>query len=195
MRPIDIDQDLSTIVLGTMRSPGLCVLSGHDRVKNWDVQKAKGQSGASNSLNGDDPGTFKATFFLADDRAPEDGPSQFDVWEEFQRLIESTTNGPAPFALPIYHPDLARNLFTEVSNGGVSGMLHDGKGGASVVVTFKEYKPAKAKPTAKAQGKASAGGVAPGGAPGVAGGAPPRPDPNAAAKAELAALLAEARQP
>lgn len=175
------------IVLGNMRSPGTCTLSGHDRTKNWDIKAAKGLAGASSSLNGDDVGQFDVEFYLADQ-------ADFDAWDDFQRLIESTTNGPKPFALPIYHPDLARNHFTEVTNGGVGGVRHDGRGGRLVKVKFLEYKPPKPKPIAKATAKPG-GKVATGGGGEFGPPPPPKPDPNADAKRELAALLEEARRP
>ena len=106
--PRDIDLELSTILLSTFRSPGVVKLAGHDRPKRWTVKSAKGSTGASMTLEGDDPASFTATFFLSDDRT-DGGRSQFDEWDAFQRLIESTTSVPKPFALPIYHPDLARN--------------------------------------------------------------------------------------
>lgn len=174
------------IILGTTDSPGVVTLSGHDRNEAWDIQAAKGQTGASSKLNGKPIGQFQASFFLADDE-------DFARWEDFQRLIESTTNGPQPVALPIYNPDLARNHFTEVSNGGIGGMLHDGKGGRTVVVKFLEYRPPKPKKTAKAKAKPSAGVAGGGGQFGPP--PPPKADPNADAKRELAALLAEARRP
>ncbi len=202
MRPSEQDGELSTIVLGTTRSPGSCTISGHDRVKAWDVQAAKGQTGASSNLDGDPVGQFQVSFYLADDGGNGDGPTDFDRWDEFQRLIESMTNGPTPFALPIYHPDLARNRFTEVSNASVGGMIHDGRGGATVIVKFIEYKPPKKKKTstavAKPAGKVARGGSR-GGSPAAwaaLGASPPeKPDPNADAKRELAGLVEEARKP
>lgn len=186
------DEELATIVLGTVRSPGVVTLSGHDRTKQWDVAAAKGQTGASSKLDGDPIGQFQASFYLADDGANGEGPSQFDRWDEFQRLIESTTSGPTPIALPIYHPDLARNHFTEVSNGGVGGRIHDGRGGVIVIVKFIEYKPPKPKPVVKAKAKPGAPIVMsdPHGDP-----HPPKPDPNAAAKRELTGLVEDARRP
>jgi hypothetical protein len=184
--PYEQADDLDYIVLGYTPSPGRVVLSGHDRWKNWDIQKAKGTVGATSKLNGDDVGSFTATFYLAHDDLGDNETNDFDRWEEFQRLIESMTAGPTPTALPIYHPDLARNKFAEVSSGGIGGLVHDGKGGATVVVKFVEYKPPK--PKAAAGAKAKPGASAPGGAPKKA-------DPNAAAKAELAALVAEAKKP
>jgi hypothetical protein len=184
--PYEQDADLDSIVLGDKFSPGRVVLSGHDRAKSWDVQSAKGTTGATSKLNGDPIGTFTATFFLAHDDLSDTETNEFDQWEEFQRVLESMTAGPTPIALPIYHRDLARNKFTEVSVASIGGMVHDGRGGASVVVKFIEYKPAKPKPAAGA--KAKPGATTPGGAP-------KKPDPNAAAKAELAALVAEAKKP
>jgi hypothetical protein len=70
-------------------------------------------------------------------------------------------------------------------------MLHDGRGGATVLVKFIEYRPPKPKPTAKAQPKP--GGTSAGARTGVT--TVERPDPNAAAKARLNELLAEARKP
>lgn len=179
--PIDIDDLLSVIVLGTTTSPGVVKLSGHDRNKDWDNQKAKGSTGASSKLNGDPIEPFTCTFTLAGDG--QDEVDDFERWEEFQRLIESTTNGPKPVALSIFHPDLARQRITKVTNAGVGGMVHDGKGGATVVVKFQEYKPPKPKPVAKATAKGGSTAKA------------AAPDPNAARKAELAALYDEATKP
>jgi hypothetical protein len=192
MLPYQFDEQYSALVLGTMRSPGKVTLSGHDREKAWDVKAAKGQAGASTTLNGDPVGQFDAEFELMSDGTDEAGLSDFDRWEDFQRLLESCVNGPKPTALPVYHPDLARNHFTEVTVKKIGGMVHDGRGGAKVKVSFLEYKPAKPKPAAKAQAKPGANPAA-----GAAGGGtkPQKPDPNAAAKRELEGLLAVARAP
>src|SRR6188768_1877078 len=151
MRPTDDEIEYSTLVVGTMRSPGVVTLDGHERVKNWQTVDAKGTTGASSTLNGNPIGKFSASFYLVDDGTEE--RSQFDAWQSFERLIKSTTDGAKPFALPIYHPDLARNLFTEVCNAGVGPMKYDGKGGATIVVKFIEFKPPKPKPAAKAAAK------------------------------------------
>lgn len=185
MVPFFHDELFSKLLLGTVKSPGKVVLSGHERNPKWDVQAAKGSTGASTTLNDPNPvGSFTATFYLSAEN--EDGGNDFELWDEFQKLIESTTQGTKPFALPIYHPDLARNRYTNVTNAGVGGMLHDGQGGASVAVKFQEYRPAKPKPAAKptAKGASSTPGKGANSA---------KPDPNAKAKAELAALLAEAK--
>ncbi len=183
--PREISDDLTCVILGTMRSPGKATVSGHDRDKAWDVKGAKGQVGASSSKQGDPIGTFSVLFELAED-------DDFIVWEDFQRLLESIVDGATPKALPIYHPALARQKFTEVSVKTIGGMIYDDMGGASVTVKFIEYKPPKPKPAAKAQPKRYAeteGDIGTGrrvAAP---------EDPNAAAKRELAGLLTEAKKP
>lgn len=163
-----------SIILGGTASPGVVTLSNCDRKHNWDVQTPKGQTGAVTVNRGPANGSFTATFYLADD---------VDVtgWDTFSALIASTVEGPKPKALSVYHPDLARNKITDVVCESLGILNHDGKGGASVTVKFLEFRPPKPKPAAKA-----AAGV-----PAKA----KRLDPNAAAKAELAALLEQAKAP
>jgi len=156
------------------------------------VKAAKGQTGASSSKQGDPIGKFSILFELADDGDNGDAPGDFDVWDEFQRLLESIVDGPTPKALPIYHPDLALNHYTEVSVESIGGRIHDRLGGASHTVKFIEYKPPKPKPAAKAQPKpyaATEGDI------GTGRRVSEREDPNAAAKREVAGLLTEAKRP
>ncbi len=189
-RPLENADALNVVVLGTTTSPGKVTITGHDRKENWDTQKAKGNVGATNKLNGADPGDFTCSFYLAGDGYGTDfaQSNDFDDWETFQKLVDSLTSGPKPIALPIYHPALARQKFTEVSKGMVGGMTYDGLGGATVVVQFKEYKPAKPKPVAAATGKPRGGSR--GGNSAIL-----ADDPNAAAKRQLAALVEEANKP
>ena len=108
-------------------------------------------------------------------------------------MIESTTNGPKPTALPIYHPDLARNGFTSVVKSSISGLQYDGRGGATVVVEFIEYRPPKPKPAAKAQPKPAEPVTYANTNEGPR--SPPPEDPNAAAKKELSGLVDQASAP
>lgn len=178
LSPSDAPELYQSILLGTAVSPGVVALSGHDRNKAWDIQEAKGTTGATTKLKGDPVGQFQASFYLADndDRA---------AWAEFKRVVESTTNGPEPLALPIYHPDLAANGFTEVVQAGIGGMVHDDRGGSTVIVKFIEYSPPKPKPARSARASASANDA----------GTEEEYDPNAARRAELAALYEEANRP
>ncbi len=179
MLPYLYDEEYSVLILGDTVSPGkFVILSGIGRPKNWDIQAPKGTTGANTRLNGDKPRLIKTRFDLS-------SQEDFDRWESFARLVDSMTSGPAPFALPVYHPDMARDGVTELTNGGLGETTHDGKGGVSHFVDFLEYRPSKpkvtGKPTAKTAGKTT--------------GKPSKPDPNAAAKAQLAALVAEAKAP
>lgn len=184
MRPYDFPEAYSRIILGTTPSPGTVTLTAVGRPKNWNIQRAKGSTGASTSLEGDDPGEFTADFYLADDS---DG-SQFNDWEVFQRLLESTVNGPTPKALPVYHPDLARAGYSEVTLKGISGPVHDGRGGATYTVQFLEFLPPKPKPPRKPKAAPPSDGS------GEEFG-PPLPDPNREAKERLAALVDQASEP
>jgi len=166
----------ATIRLGDTTSPGRVTLSGHDRKKEWDVQRAKGATGASNKLNGDPLGTFSATFEF-DERDEES-------WNTFQRTAESTVNGTTPVALPIFHPDLARQKITKVTLASMGGVVRDDKGLCKVKVDFIEYSPPKPKPVQPTK-------------PGTGNGSKtaPKPDPNKAAKDRLAGLVDEANSP
>jgi hypothetical protein len=192
--PDDNADALNVIVLGTQTSPGVVKFSGLERAEAWDVQAAKGQTGATTTLQGKPIAKFTATFSLAGDgfeetSGAEDIRDDFDRWEDFQRLISSMTAGAKPFALPIYHPDLARLGITEVTNGGISGAVHDGRGGVTYTVTFLEYRPAKPKAAAKATAKPAQNYA------NTDEGRRSPPDPNAARKAELDRLVAIAKQP
>lgn len=165
--PID-DEDLySCIVLGGMKSPGEVTLSGHDRKIDWDVKEGSGQSGATSTLKGVPLCEFSAVFYLVD-------AEDFAAWPAFRRQINSTVSAKAPKAYDIYHPDLAANDIVSVVKGTVAGVVHDGKGGQRITVKFQEYKAPKPK------------GGSPLGSKGKTG-----PDPDAAAKAELAKLTAQ----
>jgi hypothetical protein len=181
MNPFD-DEDLykSIIVDSDRRSPGVVTISGHDRENDWDVKKAKGQTGASSSLNGKPIGGFTTTFQLVNDVA--EGVDQFEEWEIFQRYVETLTAGPAPKAVPIYHPDLARQQYTEASVKKIYGLTYNANGEGTAKIDWIEYKPPKPKPAKKATFPDDPAN-------------PAKADPNAAKKAERDALLAEAKRP
>jgi hypothetical protein len=166
--PIDNEELYNQIELGNLKSPGKVTLSGHDRKIDWDVKVGPNMSGASTTLKGVPPVEFTATFYLVQDVAQ--GVDDFADWPAFLNLINSTVSGKKPKALDIYHPDLAANDIRSVVKKGVGGMVHDGKGGATVAVTFLEYKPPKPKTVTPLGSKKA------------------EVDPNAAAKEELARL-------
>ena len=62
LNPYDHPSLFTAVVLGSKLSPGQVTLSGHDRDEEWDVQKAKGQTGASSTHNGRPVGQFQASY-------------------------------------------------------------------------------------------------------------------------------------
>jgi len=178
--PEDDPELFDAIDLGGRKSPGVATLSGHDRVHEWDVQQGNAQSGANTRLKGDKPQEFTVTFYLVRDEAQ--GIDDWVEWESFVEVIEATVAGPTPKAVEIYHPDLAsqRPPIACVAKATIGGAVHDGKGGKTVAVKFQEYRPAKPK------GGTTSGTITKRGKE--------TNDPNAAAKAELAALTAQYQQ-
>lgn len=185
MNAYDNPEWYDSLLFGTTRSPGTVKFTGHDQEWEWDVKSAKGQESASSTLVGKKLTPFQAEFYLAD-------REEIEAWPAFQRLLESTVNGVTPNSVPLYHPDLAENRINEASVAGIGGQRHDGRGGVLVLVKFQTYKPPKPKP-AKATAPKPAARVPPVIAPGIR--PQPKPDPNDAAKRELASLLEDAKQP
>jgi len=174
--PIDNESLYDAIVLAGKRSPGQLTLSGHDRNQKWDVKDADGSGGASTTYKGEQIAQFTATFYLVKD--PVLGIDEFEEWAAFVALIRSSLpNKGKPHALDIYHPDLATNDIKSVCQASIGGMVHDGKGGATVVVKFIEFRPPKAKGGSPAGSKTN----------------DKPPDPNADLKAQIESLLVEAK--
>lgn len=166
------DESLYDAILAAgVRSPGVVTLSGHDRVIGWDVKEGPGQSGASMTRKGAKPVEFTATFYLVSDQSI--GVDQVADWWAFQEVLESTVSGSKPKPIDIYHPDLAARGITSVVLSSLGGVVHDGKGGQTIAVKLIEYFPPK-----------PSGGTA----TGSRNKKPTIPDPDAEAKAELAAL-------
>ncbi len=188
--PYEHPELYKSLDLGGRKSPGTVKLSGHERPINWKKNDAKGQAGATMTLEGEPLGGFEADFTLVRDIPG--GIDDFAEWDSFQKLIESTTSGPQPTALPIYHPDLARNRFTHVVNAGVGGMSHDDNGMGHVRVKFSEYRPPKKK---SGTGAPKPGSKAKGSTDDAAKAIADAMSPTAQAEAELDALLKEASSP
>lgn len=179
MNPIDNPEGWEVMIVGDRRSVGVVKIVGHDRNWDWQVNGAKGQDGATSQNNGRVIGEFDALHsFLAEER---------EEWLAYQRHLEGMVNGPTTQAWPVYHPDLEAQHFTDAAVKTIGGILYDENGGASCLVKFIEYKPKKPRPVKKTSAK-------PGSATSTPNDPAPKADPNAAAKAELASLLEEAKR-
>jgi hypothetical protein len=166
-----------TLIVNGGESPGAVKLSGFDFEQDWEEQKAKGSTGATSLNRGRKLVKFTATFMLAD-------LEDVEAWETFHRTLRESVEGPKPKALLIFHPDLMRQGAIDFVVTSIGGMAHDGKGGSTVTCKFLEYRPPKPRPAAKADAGA-----------GTRRGTTTVNDPNAARKAELAALLEQAKAP
>lgn len=176
--PIDHGDLYDSIEIAGARSPGIVTLSGHDRNEKWDIKDADGSAGASTTYKGEQAAQFQASFYLVKD--PVAGEDDFAAWDTFVAIIKkSIPPSGKPTALKIYHPDLAANDIKSVSKATIGGMVHDGKGGATVVVKFLEFRPPKKKSGTPTTTKAS----------------PAKPDPNADLKKQIEDLLIEAKKP
>jgi hypothetical protein len=164
-----------SIHIGGVLSPGKVTLSGFDRDHDWEVQKPKGSTGTNTINRGPANSGFTASFYLVDEE-------DVAAWDDFQRMLAASVEGAKPKALSAYHPDLVRNKILDVVVAKIGSMQHDTDGGATVVCKFIEYRPPKAKPAVKADASSKARDSTVN-------------DPNAARKAELDALLAQAREP
>jgi hypothetical protein len=131
------------VTLGGLSSPGKVTLSGHDSKVEWDVKNGPSQNGASTTLKSIPLVQFSASFYLVNDVAQ--GIDDQALWPAFAAQINSTVSGPKPKALEIYHPDLAANGIKSVVKAEIGGMTYDGRGGATVVVKFQEYRAPKTK--------------------------------------------------
>lgn len=187
MNPFDHAEAYAGCVIGGAKSPGQVKLSGFERAVDWDVKKGGGEDGASTVRQGKPPAKGTLTFELAKD--PVLGIDEFEEWDAFEPTLSSTYDKAAPQALDIYHPDLARLQITAIVVESIGQMVHDGKGGATVAVKVLEYRPPKKKAVGRSKG--SKGGFDPV-KTAIDLFAKQTIDPNAAAKAELDKLLAQA---
>ena len=141
------------IELAGIRSPGRVVLSNHDRKIGWDIKEASGEDGATTTRKGNPCRSFTATFTLI--RNADGSIDQFEEWDSFQALIESTVDGAKPHALDVYHPSLALLRFRAVTMSSLGGMTIDESGVGTIAVEFIEYNPPKPKPPASTSGSSS----------------------------------------
>lgn len=164
--PIKNEDLFRTVLLGDVETPGEVVsITGHDRKVDWDVKAASGQVGASTTLKGLPLREVTVTIYLADQ-------DDFNAWPACRTALLSTISGPKPKAIDIYHPDISANDIASVVLSSIGGVVHDKKGGQTIIIKLQEYKPPKPK----------------GGSPSGSKGSSKGPDPNAEKLAQLAAL-------
>ena len=133
----------NVIIVGGKRSPGVVRLDGPGLVIGWDIQNASGMTGAVTRRVAEPLKEFGAEFELSNE-VDDLNVSDFDLWDEFESLLRSTVvTGKKPFALDVYHPDLARVGITAATIKSIGMLQLDGKGGGKIKVQFIEFRPPK----------------------------------------------------
>lgn len=161
-----------SLIVGGVASPGTVTLKQCAREHRLANKPPEGATGAVQSSKGPALVEFEAEFYLAD-------LEDVAGWDDFQATLSASVEAAKPKALSIYHPDLARLKITECVVKSIGILQYDGKGGATATCKFSEFKPVKKRPVVNPEAKKKAAAN----------------DPNAARKAELAALLEQAKHP
>lgn len=133
----------NVIIVGGKRSPGVARVSGPGLVIGWDIQNASGMTGAVTRRVAEPLKEFEVEFELSNE-VDDLNVSDFDLWDEFEALLRSTVvNSKKPFALDVYHPDLARVGITAATLKSIGLLQLDGKGGGRIKVAMIEFRPPK----------------------------------------------------
>ncbi len=140
--PSDGEDLWGRLRVGTALSPGQCRLSGPGLTIGWDVVSPSATSGGSTTRINEPIKEFEAEFELSDVE-DELGISDFDLWDEFEKVLRATATRTKTKAADVYHPDLARIGITAASIKSIGLVQLDGKGGGKIKVQFIEYRPKK----------------------------------------------------
>jgi hypothetical protein len=167
----------SKLDVAGVKSPGVVTLSGHALTEDFEVKKGKGQDGATTTRQGRAPAEFTSSHYLVNDPTNPISGNEHAEWYEFVKVLQKyMTDGESPGAVDLFHPDLAVLRISSATPKKITGLIYDGKGGATGTVTWIQYLPPKDKKSSNASGSKTA--VSKDG----------RPDPNAAIRAERDAL-------
>lgn len=154
MNPVDHPEIFETITLAGVTWSGTATITGLTYEASWDVQEAKGTSGATATLTS--PHVLakpSVRFDIVCD--PSLGIDQFTEWyETWVPLLKSCIAGATPVGLLISHPD-AQALDVSsvlVSKIGQVDRDPDDYGHGTADVAFIQFAPAKKKATKSAGG-------------------------------------------
>lgn len=153
MNPID-NPDAYFLLVAGVNAPGVCTILEADSDTQWDDKEASAQTGATTTYIGRKLRAFKSRHSLIVD--PIDSIDEITEWESFAQFVESSSGGDSPKALDVWHPDLATQGITSATKRNISALQHDGYGGATAEIHWKEYAPPKPK-SAKGVGGSKTG--------------------------------------
>lgn len=186
--PHDNPELFDTHTLNGVRSPGTVTFSGLENRAKVDVKDGDGQDDGFVTHKGRKIRKFKATYHLVRDHVAD--VDQFAEWDAFLPILKAAQEGDE--AAEFFHPDTAELEIGAVTVEAIGGKKRDAKGGATVVVDYIDYRPARAKPVTSPSGARTSPSRGTYDSSGTSG---PSVDPNEQARNNLDALLEEARRP
>ncbi len=158
MNPIDNPGAYDALRIAGKRTPGQLKWTSPPKVdEGWEKKEAKGSKGGETICNGRKICEFAVELYLWRDTIRD----EFAAWEAFKPVLAKTTkDGAAQQALDIYSPVLEEAGISAVVLKNVPCAIPDGKGGATVLLEFMEYRPAKKNSgSGKPKGAAAAPGA------------------------------------
>lgn len=187
VNPIDHPELYESFLLAGERSPGVCKLGGPMLDHGWAKQEPKGSSGGETIQNGTKLVEFTAELYLWRDSEVD----HFARWVEWRPILRRPIAKGASKALDIYHPQLDELGVTSVVCAKEGSLEPDGRGGATVKLSFLQYAPPQPKAAGKPSGSSSqASGADANGKP-----KPPKKDPNQDLKDEVDGLVDQFNNP
>jgi hypothetical protein len=163
MNPVDYPDAFETVRVGGLVLPGVATISGLAREMGWDVQDAKGSTGASLSRSGGKLAKFSVNLDLIRDVSQD--IDDFTQWYEHALpLLQRSIEGKEPRGLSIEHPDCQVLCVNAVVVEKIDQVVYDrnDSGRGTVGVSFIEYAPPKkvstAGPKKTQDGEDAAGG-------------------------------------
>lgn len=162
--PLSTPEAYEVATIGGVPTPGVIArggVTGFKRDTDIDVQKGKGSTGASTTIQGDPPaegGTITVTLWRNGE--VEGDPNDFADADAFRDMLEGAKR--KKLALDIQHPDINDLGIVSVLVKSIGQREDAGKGRSTVTYAFTEYrkaKPAGGTPTKSADKDSSRGGL------------------------------------
>jgi hypothetical protein len=145
LSPLAYPQDYDVIVVGGVTSPGVCFLSGFERVQGFDKKLGKGSVGATPTMVHNKPAEGHVKFVLGDDGVRSgSGIDQFALMGTFLQQLKYDPTKTVITAVSIYHPSLAAIDVSSVFCERIGALEIEGEPGMglySITIKLSEYLP------------------------------------------------------
>jgi hypothetical protein len=145
LSPLAYPQDYDVIVVGGVKSPGVCFLSGFKRVQAFDKKLGKGAVGSTITMTNKIPVEGRVKFLLGDDGVRSgSGIDQFALMGSFLQQLKYDPTKTVVTAISVYHPSLAALDVSSMVCEEIGGLEIEGQPGAglhSLTIKLTEYLP------------------------------------------------------